>query len=653
MAKQFRREMMRGWDLVDDKFNEDILGKKASEVLLRHAARASHHEFPFSMTVMSQLIACTNGATTEVFPGVRSPIVMTMFNNNYPQTRKSCGFSTGHKIGNAIDKESVEKAKKKLKATLEEHSTQAVDPNRLPPVRLNSSTLSAFTEPAFFQRCAGDWDQVVTSEAHDLRGRVHFSTLVNLDEAYKYFKMVGLVLGSGSGKTQDAQSGQVADAASEVNKLLQTGMATYVTKTSGSFGEGDAPTISLAMTGNSHPSITIPMLRGEYGSDVVAVTYRHMFCSGHPIEPHQALPQRLSLPPGTKLWVWPKLLQCMLTLLGLAQGSDSFDKAQVYFEAVRNDGGQADDDSNDDEEDDELFKPNSSGFRVTLADGTLTRLRFQKDGCNADGSHAWVPELRCANRDIPIPKNEELQDLASRVLKYFESPHKNVAWTKEARLTFKGFQTVFDAQCAVARDREVGDYADAVGEAARFGASPWLLAMFACALFVLEIAVDSEQPPNAAERMIQVSHVVRAYDLLCLLNDIRAAWEGDSSETATRSADTSAVLERAQRLVAGGGLPGFERVGFGDFMPTQAQLCTQATNIASELQPVCVPGEAPEPSLVGAQRLDAEVREEVAGAVPQVAVNAGSKYLLPSDPEVPSMDRGYGPDGVSVQRADC
>ena len=56
-------------------------------VLLRHAARASHHEFPYGMTVMNQLLACTNGAQTQVFPGTSSPIWLPIFNINYPQTR--------------------------------------------------------------------------------------------------------------------------------------------------------------------------------------------------------------------------------------------------------------------------------------------------------------------------------------------------------------------------------------------------------------------------------------------------------------------------------------------------------------------------------------------------------------------------------------
>ena len=56
--------------LGDMSVHKVILGEKAAAVLLKHAARASHHEFPYAMTVATQLIGCTNGAHTEVFPGL-------------------------------------------------------------------------------------------------------------------------------------------------------------------------------------------------------------------------------------------------------------------------------------------------------------------------------------------------------------------------------------------------------------------------------------------------------------------------------------------------------------------------------------------------------------------------------------------------------
>ena len=119
--------------------------------------------------------------------------------------------------------------------------------------------------------------------------------------------MVGLIPPAGSGGRADSASHVSADAASEVNKLTQTGISTMATKTAGSFGHGDTPTISIGLVGNAHPSVIVPMLRGTYGSDAVAVSHRLLLTTGRPIEPHAELPERLTLPTGFQKWAWTKL----------------------------------------------------------------------------------------------------------------------------------------------------------------------------------------------------------------------------------------------------------------------------------------------------------------------------------------------------------
>ena len=622
---QFRTEMRKSWELVEDKFQgAELLGKKAFEILSLHAARASHHQFPYSMNVLAQLVSCTNGATTEVFPGTQSPLMMTNFNNNYPQTRKSCGFATGRCITKAVDTVVLDIAETRVKDTFDAAHSQPGASAQVPRVTVNSSTLTSFTEAAFFQRCAGDWDQVVPSEKHTLSGRVYFGTLVNLDEAYKYFKMIGLVPAQSSGKPSDASSGVVADGASEVNKLLQTGSSTLTTKTAGTFGQGNAPGVSMGLTGNSHPAITIPMLRGEYGGDVVAVAYRHLFSSGPPIEPHQALPQNLPLPADFKKWLWPQLLPCMLSPLGLPAWS--CDMAAAVEQLSHMGGARVDDtadDSNDEESGDHEFKPSSNGFSVTLADGTVTRLRFRRDSRDT-----WLPELRTANRDIPIPEEEDLERLAQRVLQYFKTPHKSLPWSEPARLTFKGFQACFDTQCATLRDR------GSVGEAARFGVSPWLLGMLAAALVVLEIAAD--EGADGGERCVQVNHVIRAYDLLQLYQEIVQIWAGQESTLEAASIEEARVgVELANRRAAAARLPGLERSGFSDFLATQFPPTLQDPNV-----------------LMADGSGTAQVRQSQQEQSQVMVGTPSTRYLLAGDTEVPNMDVGYGESGASVQMSD-
>ena len=63
--------------------------------------------------------------------------------------------------------------------------------------KVTSSTLTTFTEAAFFKRVSGDLDQV---DGGVTRGRLTFGCLVNLDESYKFLRMLGLMHGKGSSK---------------------------------------------------------------------------------------------------------------------------------------------------------------------------------------------------------------------------------------------------------------------------------------------------------------------------------------------------------------------------------------------------------------------------------------------------------------------
>ena len=221
----------------------------------------------------------------------------------------------------------------------------------------------------------------------------------------------------------------------------------------------------------------------------------------------------------------------MLAPLDLPHGVDEYDTANTALKkAWATD--EPEPDSNDEAEPNVVFKPNAGGFRITLVDGTLTRLRFRKtDGPNMQ----WMPEIRTANRDIPVDKDEELEALAEKVLAHFAKPHTQIVWSSGARLTFKGFQAVFDAQCARARDR------GAVGEAARLGASAWHLAMLSVALLVLEIAVGEEV------NEVEECHCIRAYDLLCIFHAVRAEWERHTANSSADNRETLAARQQASR----------------------------------------------------------------------------------------------------------
>ena len=181
---QYRKEMRASWAIVDDQFESAlILGSRAAQVLLRHSTRAAHHEFPYALSVMAGLVACTNGAKVAVFPGPASPLMLSVINVNYPQTRKSSTHGSMHEVSKEIDSISKSRAEAKIREDMVD-SDEAM-PRESLNVQVNSATLTSFTNAAFFQRCAGDWQQVPKGEERGVLGRVHFSTLINVDEAYK------------------------------------------------------------------------------------------------------------------------------------------------------------------------------------------------------------------------------------------------------------------------------------------------------------------------------------------------------------------------------------------------------------------------------------------------------------------------------------
>ena len=182
-------EMLKAWGVADEKFtSRDIFGEKVSKVILQHAAVAACHELPYALSIMANLMACTNGAQVSAFANGPSPLMLAVLNVNYPQTRKSAAAAANSKIGKCINKRSLKRAKKWASQANGERPASATDVGNVvselqPPVntiKVRSCMLSKFTEAAFFQHFAPDWEQVEVKDQGGVgtsRGRVHRSTL--------------------------------------------------------------------------------------------------------------------------------------------------------------------------------------------------------------------------------------------------------------------------------------------------------------------------------------------------------------------------------------------------------------------------------------------------------------------------------------------
>lgn len=364
-APSFQKEMEAAYDLVDANFQaEGVYGERGAQIVQRLAARASHHPMPYGLAMQAALASSANGACVQAFPGSKSPVSLVVLNVNLPQTRKSQLNMALQEVTGVNDDVATRRAKRLLREAHDnEHGAEHVT--------AKSTTLCSFTESAFFHRCSADWDQVQLpgQEGACGRGRFHYSTLLNLDEAYKFLRMLGLVQTSGPNKGNE--HGSVTEAASEFNRLMQTGRTALATKTSGSYGEGSGVT-NLCGVGNVHPSVYIPVLRGEAGSHHVAAKERLVESTGRPVEPHAAVPLSVEVPEDFQRWVWSPLLDIMLQPLGLPEGANKQESAAMLFtRAVDEDlpGNAADAGV--------VFHPDHSGYEITLADGTPSRLRFR------------------------------------------------------------------------------------------------------------------------------------------------------------------------------------------------------------------------------------------------------------------------------------
>ena len=167
------------WANVDDKYDSQcILGRPALQILMMLVARASHHEFPYGMSVMANLCSSTNGATTEAFLGVHSLVVLLVFSMNDPQTRKCSGLAVGNIIAHALDQTVLNKAKDCPVVILRGTSQEAA---AAPTIQIQFSCLTRFTESASVfangvHATSNRWSAAIRTASEDVSTSAQWST---------------------------------------------------------------------------------------------------------------------------------------------------------------------------------------------------------------------------------------------------------------------------------------------------------------------------------------------------------------------------------------------------------------------------------------------------------------------------------------------
>lgn len=143
---------------VDKQFDASALygpkGAAAVEVL---AARSSHHPCPFSLGLQVGLLAATNGACVSIWPSALTPLSAIVLNVNLVQTRKSQVNGVLQKVSDVIQEACQKRASTIMTGQEAGHAGRT-------KMKLKSCTLTSFTEPALWERCAADFQQCASSQ---------------------------------------------------------------------------------------------------------------------------------------------------------------------------------------------------------------------------------------------------------------------------------------------------------------------------------------------------------------------------------------------------------------------------------------------------------------------------------------------------------
>ena len=138
-----------------------------------------------------------------------------------------------------------------------------------------------------------------------------FGRLANIDEVYPAFLAFGLISG-GEGPKHGAS---VNSHTSTLNRFLQTGSTSRLTRTAGAYGGVAALPVSFGLVGNAHPATTLAMLEGSTGIQVAATHERILFYTCPRVQPHEEF--SASVPVVGPRFLWTSFPPELAELSGL------------------------------------------------------------------------------------------------------------------------------------------------------------------------------------------------------------------------------------------------------------------------------------------------------------------------------------------------
>lgn len=309
-------------------------------------------------------------------------------------------------------------------------------------------------------------------------------------------------------RTADSSSSGQTPLAGWFNRLLQCGKSDHETKSNGSHGGLGCLSVNTSIVGNFHPTPAIEMLQGVRGDHGCQAKARLMFCTGTPIQPHDAFvdaegnPQPLEwhrIPKGVIAHLQlSSILESPRSFMDFYKGSDEGMMSQDLFDHSDMEG---------DGPDHMEYIPNLNGFEHELPDGVQTHLRMALVG------GVYIPQWALANRRVAMPEDLDIERAAERLVqKCAQVPHRVIDLSPQAQSEFVGYQTLYNIRVKVARDACDAD------SAAEFGTSPWKLGMIAASLYLWDIMWGAIVPPfKETPWVLQAEHLERAFQLMEIL----------------------------------------------------------------------------------------------------------------------------------------
>lgn len=542
--------------VVDQKWQDvgkEVAGQDGFDAVRLQGAQWAHPPFPVFMTALGMMPALSNGAKVNLW-GSADPIAMVVFNINHSQTRKSrlCGLAES--AASKVDQVVGQRLAQMFEAKMEVYQSMAVKRKKKEREEDDNEVFAfpgthslAFMGGTIEQakaKVAGDCPTVkqyklvqklpgMSPEAIDrsfghadlaeramlaqpgMLGRIWFGQPLIYDEAYGFLQDLSLLDKPGEKRTSESNASGQTPLAGWFNRLLQCGKSDHETKSNGSHGGLGCPSVSTSIVGNFHPTQAIEMLRGERGDHGCQSKARLLFCTGTPVQPHEAFLKEDGSTLSSSL-EWYRIPDGCRDFIGL--GGDVLESPRAFMAAF----GEAFDDFGDDVDGSEAVQelpkhvPSEQGYDHELPDGVVTRVRLAMEGGR------YVAQWALANRRVEIPEAKRIQDRFMNLVKASETlPHRELQLEPDAVGEFLGLCAMYNIKVKCSRDK-----CDADG-AAEFGTSPWKLGMLSASLVLWDLMWSSLPFPVADSFwLVKRTHVQRAYKLMEILDSMRQAFQG-------------------------------------------------------------------------------------------------------------------------------